>query len=183
MKLDGPFGLSGTLAYFDLTRTNVTTNAPGSLTQTQTGEQNSHGFEADLVWQPTPSLSFLGSFAHIDAKVTRRRESAIHERAHSSEFRANSGRFWGHYAFDGALQGWSSAPASMPPPRKSSSSAATGRRRATSHSTPISPTSTEFHLLDRAARISAIDNIYVQYPYFSGASRRARAELCSPPSP
>jgi len=106
VKLDGPFGLSGTLAYFDLTRTNVPTAASGSLTQTQTGEQSSHGFEADLVWQPTRNLSFLGSYAHIDAKVTRDDNSQyVNSRLVGTPI--DSGRVWGHYAFDGALQGWS----------------------------------------------------------------------------
>lgn len=106
VKLDGPFGLSGTLAYFDLTRTNVPTTAPGALTQTQTGEQNSHGFEADLVFQPTPNLSFLGSFAHIDAKVTQDDNPQLLG-APLAGVPVDSGRFWGNYAFDGVLQGWS----------------------------------------------------------------------------
>jgi iron complex outermembrane receptor protein len=106
VKLDGPFGLSGTLAYFDLTRTNVPTAVSGSLTQRQTGEQNSHGFEADLVWQPTPNLSFLGSYAHIDAKVTSD-ENTQYMNARLAGTPSDSGRFWGHYAFDGELQGWS----------------------------------------------------------------------------
>ena len=43
--------------------------APG--TQVQTGEQQSRGVEADLIWQPSPGLSFLASYAHVVATVTR----------------------------------------------------------------------------------------------------------------
>jgi iron complex outermembrane recepter protein len=106
VKLDGPFGLSGTLTYFDLTRSNVATTAPGALTQTQTGEQNSHGFEADFVWQPTENLSFLGSYAHIDAKVTRD-ENYNFLNAPLTGAPKDSGRLWGNYAFGGELKGWS----------------------------------------------------------------------------
>lgn len=106
VKIDGFFGLSGTLAYFDLTRTNVPTTPPGSLTQRQTGAQHSDGFEADLVWQPTANISFLGSFAHINARVSRDEEPDL-VNARLTGVPRNSGRLWGNYAFDGELKGWS----------------------------------------------------------------------------
>lgn len=106
IKLDGPMGLSGTLAYFDLKRTNVPITPPGSLTQRQSGEWRSSGFEADLIWQPTASLSFLASYAHIDAKVSKDLNPKI-QNAPLNLAPPDSGRLWGNYAFDGFLQGWS----------------------------------------------------------------------------
>lgn len=106
VKIDGLYGLSGTLAYFDLTRTNVPTTPPGGLAQRQTGAQHSDGFEADLVWQPTPNLSFLGSYAHINARVSRDEDIRL-VNSWLTGVPRDSGRLWGNYAFDGALKGWS----------------------------------------------------------------------------
>jgi iron complex outermembrane receptor protein len=166
VKLDGPFGLSGTLAYFDLTRTNVTTNAPGSFTSVQTGEQNSHGFEADLVWQPTPNLSFLGSFAHIDAKVTQD-ENPQFMNARLVGVPSDSGRFWGHYAFDGALQGWSLGAGFY---AASSSLVELGRTWTTPGYITFDANLAYKHesfTFSIAAKNLGDRHYYVQYPYFS----------------
>jgi iron complex outermembrane receptor protein len=106
LKLDGPMGLSGTLAYFDLKRTNVPLTPPGTLTQRQSGEWRSHGFEADLVWQPLSSLSVLASYAHIDAKVSKD-ENPRFQNAPLNLAPPDSGRLWGNYTFDGFFKGWS----------------------------------------------------------------------------
>ncbi|BBU63850.1 ligand-gated channel (plasmid) [Methylosinus sp. C49] len=106
VKLDGLYGLSGTLAYFDLKRTNVPTTALGALTQTQSGEWHSSGFEADLVWQPTAELSILASYAHIDAKISRNANPKL-QNVPLNLAPPDSGRLWGNYAFTGALAGWS----------------------------------------------------------------------------
>ncbi|HEY8260732.1 MAG TPA: TonB-dependent receptor, partial [Methylosinus sp.] len=106
VKLDGFYGLSGSLAYFDLKRTNVPTTTPGTLSQTQAGEWHSSGVEADLVWQPTEALSFLASYAHIDAKISRNANPAL-QNVPLNLAPPDSGRFWGHYAFGGPLAGWS----------------------------------------------------------------------------
>lgn len=106
VKLDGPMGLSGTLAYFDLKRTNVPITPPGTLTQRQSGEWHSSGFEADLVWQPLSNLSFLASYAHIDAKVSKDENPRLRN-ARLNLAPSDSGRLWGNYAFDGFFEGWS----------------------------------------------------------------------------
>ena len=106
VKLDGPMGLSGTLAYFDLTRTNVPVTPTGALTQRQSGEWRSSGVEVDLIWQPTASLSFLASYAHIDAKVSKDLNPRL-QNAPLNLAPRDSGRFWGNYSFDGFLKGWS----------------------------------------------------------------------------
>ncbi|QGM44779.1 TonB-dependent siderophore receptor [Methylocystis heyeri] len=106
VKLDGPWGLAGTLAWFDLKRTNVPTTLSGMVTQYQAGEWHSSGVEADLTWQPTASLSFLASYAHIDAKVSKDLNPAI-QNAPLNLAPHDSGRLWGNYAFDGLFEGWS----------------------------------------------------------------------------
>jgi iron complex outermembrane receptor protein len=111
IKLDGIYGLSGTLAYFDLSRTNVPTTPPGSVTQVQNGEWRSEGFEADLVWQPTDNISFLGSYAHVNAKVSKDDNPQL-VNSRLVGVPNDSGRLWGNYSFDGqvfdgALKGWS----------------------------------------------------------------------------
>ncbi|KAF0135746.1 MAG: iron complex outermembrane recepter protein, partial [Methylocystaceae bacterium] len=102
IKLNGPMGLSGTLDYFDLKRTGVPVTPAGSLTQRQSGEWRSTGFEADLIWQPTTELSVLASYAHIDARVSRDENPRLVNATLNLAPR-DSGRLWGHYAFDGAL--------------------------------------------------------------------------------
>jgi len=111
VKLDGLYGLSGTLAYFDLRRTNVVLTPPGSITQRQSGEWRSSGIEADLVWQPLDNVSVLASYAHVDAKVSRD-ENPLLQNARLNLSPRDSGRLWANYAFDGvilngALKGWS----------------------------------------------------------------------------
>jgi iron complex outermembrane receptor protein len=106
VKLDNLHGLSGTLAWFDLKRTNVATYLPGTFTQVQTGEQHSQGVEADLVWQPTANLSILASYAHIEARVSRD-ENYNMQGARLANYPRNTARLWANYAFDGPLQGLS----------------------------------------------------------------------------
>jgi iron complex outermembrane receptor protein len=106
VKLDNLYGLSGTLAWFDLKRTNVATYLPNTFTQVQTGEQHSQGVEADLVWQPTANLSFLASYAHTEARVSRD-ENYRTQGARLANYPRNTARLWAHYAFDGPLQGFS----------------------------------------------------------------------------
>ncbi|BBU64305.1 ligand-gated channel (plasmid) [Methylosinus sp. C49] len=167
VKLDGLFGLSGTLAYFDLTRTNVPTSASGSVTQTQTGEQNAHGFEADLVWQPTQNLSFLGSFAHTDAKVTRDENLQL-VNARLAGTPIDSGRFWGHYAFDGALQGWSFGAGFY---AASSSRVELGRTWTTPGYITFDADLAykhEYFTFSIAAKNLGDRHYYIQYPYLAG---------------
>lgn len=111
LKLDGPYGLSGTLAYFDLKRSNVPVTPTGSLTQRQSGEWHSSGFEADLIWQPLANFSVLASYAHIDARISKDENPRL-VNARLNLAPRDSGRLWGNYSFDGALfngalTGWS----------------------------------------------------------------------------
>ncbi|HRD78781.1 MAG TPA: TonB-dependent receptor, partial [Hyphomicrobiaceae bacterium] len=60
LKIALPTGLSATLALFEISRLNVATPDPNvPFAQVQTGEQQSRGFDIDLVWQPIAGLSVL----------------------------------------------------------------------------------------------------------------------------
>ncbi len=64
-------GLSGTIAVFDQTRRNVATPDPDDIHYAiQSGAQRARGVEADVIWEPTPAFSLLGTYAYTDAKVT-----------------------------------------------------------------------------------------------------------------
>jgi len=105
VKVDLGFGLSGTMALFDITRQNVATpslTVPGQ--QVQTGEQRSRGFDADLIWQPSPNWSFLASFIWMDPRVTKDNTPVVGN-VLAMVPRA-SGRLWGAYRFtDGPMEG------------------------------------------------------------------------------
>ncbi len=63
-------GLSGTIAAYRITRTNVPTPDPTTFfTSIQTGKQRSEGVELDLIYEPSKAFSLLGSYAYTDAKV------------------------------------------------------------------------------------------------------------------
>lgn len=64
------YGLSGTLSYFTLLRDKV----PSLISVTpyamgQSGEQESKGFELDLIWEPTNNWSVLLNYADINAEL------------------------------------------------------------------------------------------------------------------
>lgn len=105
VKLNLGFGLSGTLALFEIHRRNVATTPTGSFTQVQTGEQRSRGFEADLLWQPDAHWAVTASYAHLDAEVSKDGNAALVGKALVGVPR-DSARMWVQYRFlDGALDG------------------------------------------------------------------------------
>jgi iron complex outermembrane receptor protein len=55
-------GISATLAWFDLTRTNVPTNDNNGYTY-QVGKQNSKGLDLNLAWKANKSLTVLGGLS------------------------------------------------------------------------------------------------------------------------
>jgi iron complex outermembrane receptor protein len=71
IKADINDQLSATLAFYDLTRTNVTTTDPdNSNFSVQTGEQNSQGIELDISGEILPGWNIIAGYAYTDAKVT-----------------------------------------------------------------------------------------------------------------
>ena len=98
LKLGLDFGLSGTLALFDLKRNNVSTPDPlDPFRSVQTGEQKVRGFEADLIWQPTRNWSLLASYAYLDSELTKDNFFQVGNQLVGVP--KNSGRLWGRYAF------------------------------------------------------------------------------------
>ena len=66
--LDGK--LFATLAYFDISKQNVSVTDPTNpLFSIATGEQRSRGLEFDISGEPAPGLKLVGSYAYTDAKV------------------------------------------------------------------------------------------------------------------
>ena len=67
--LNGRFIAS--LAYFDITKQNVSTPDPDFPTfAIATGEQRSQGIEVDLIGELTPSWNLIANYAYTDARIT-----------------------------------------------------------------------------------------------------------------
>ncbi|MGE3247804.1 MAG: TonB-dependent siderophore receptor [Beijerinckiaceae bacterium] len=91
--------LTATFSVFDLARKNTVAPDPANpFGSVQTGQQRSRGFEADVIWQPNTNWSFLASYAHVDAKVTRDTNPLLLG-APLTGVPQNSGRLWAHYKF------------------------------------------------------------------------------------
>lgn len=105
VKLNTDFGLSATLAAFEVKRANVPVTF--GFASVQTGEQRSRGFEADAVYQPNANWSFLGSYAHTDTTVLKDTTAALVGQTLPGVPR-NSGRLWANYRITtGDLKGLS----------------------------------------------------------------------------
>jgi iron complex outermembrane recepter protein len=64
--------LSGTLAFFNITKQNVGVEDPNvPFTYVATGEQRSRGVDFDLTGEILPGWNILASYAYIDAEVTK----------------------------------------------------------------------------------------------------------------
>lgn len=71
VKADLSDRLSTTLAFYDLTRSNVLTEDPDNPGfQIQTGEQNSRGVELSLTGEILPGWSIFTGYAYTDARIT-----------------------------------------------------------------------------------------------------------------
>ncbi|NJR69832.1 MAG: TonB-dependent siderophore receptor [Synechococcales cyanobacterium CRU_2_2] len=64
--------LSSTLAFYNLKRSNVTTQDPDNPGfQLQVGEQQSRGFEFDLAGEIIPGWSLIGTYTYTDTEITK----------------------------------------------------------------------------------------------------------------
>ncbi|BAY73744.1 ferrichrome iron receptor [Nostoc linckia NIES-25] len=71
VKADLNNQLSATLAFYDLTRTNVLVDDPVNPGfQIQTGEQQSQGIELSIAGQILPGWNIFAGYAYIDARIT-----------------------------------------------------------------------------------------------------------------
>ncbi|MEO0499810.1 MAG: TonB-dependent siderophore receptor [Pseudomonadota bacterium] len=98
-------GLTGTIAAYDIERTNVPTPDPTTFfTSIQTGRQRSQGVEADLIWEPTAAISLLATYAYTDAEV--REDTLIPVGDGLPRVPEHQGRFAARYrVLDGPLLG------------------------------------------------------------------------------
>jgi iron complex outermembrane recepter protein len=98
IKLNTDFGLSATLAAFEVRRKNVPVADPATFgfTSIQSSEQRSRGFEADLVYQPNANWSFLANYAYTDTEVKKDTTVANVGQPLPGVPR-NAGRLWANY--------------------------------------------------------------------------------------
>ena len=102
VKLDFGFGLSGTLAVFQIELENVPVTDTATFLSVADGKQRSRGFDADLVWAATPELSFLASYAYIDAEFTKDAPTFSGTIPKGNELPGvpkHAGRLWASYSF------------------------------------------------------------------------------------
>ena len=100
--------LLATLAYYDLTRSNIATQDPDPANQgfqVQVGEQRSTGFEFDLVGEILPGWNIIASYAYTDARVTE--DTIFEEGVQLVNAPRNAASLWTTYQFQsGALDGF-----------------------------------------------------------------------------
>jgi iron complex outermembrane recepter protein len=89
--------LNSTLAFFDLTKQNVSTSVPGTIFSRAIGEVNSQGVELDISGQLTKNLSIIGSYAYTDARITKDLSGTEGNRLASVP--RNSGSLWAKWEF------------------------------------------------------------------------------------
>ncbi|VEP12975.1 hypothetical protein H1P_1740020 [Hyella patelloides LEGE 07179] len=97
--------LSATLALYDLTRSNVTTEDPDNPNfDIQTGEQNSQGIELSVAGEILPGWNITAGYAYTDAKITENNNFESGNRLNNAPENAIS--LWTSYEIQrGSLQG------------------------------------------------------------------------------
>ncbi|RUR74835.1 TonB-dependent siderophore receptor [Chlorogloeopsis fritschii PCC 9212] len=105
IKADLTSKLSTTLAFYDLTRSNVTTTDPNNPDfSVQTGEQNSRGIELDISGEILPGWNIIAGYAYTDARVTKDNNIPVGNRLFAAP--EHSFNLWTTYRIQkGDLQG------------------------------------------------------------------------------
>ncbi|MBW4509446.1 MAG: TonB-dependent siderophore receptor [Scytonematopsis contorta HA4267-MV1] len=105
IKADLTNKLSTTLAFYDLTRSNVTTTDPNNPNfSVQTGEQRSQGIELDINGEILPGWNIIAGYAYTDAKVKKDNDIPVGNRLYSAP--EHSFNLWTTYRIQkGDLQG------------------------------------------------------------------------------
>jgi iron complex outermembrane recepter protein len=105
VKADINERLSATLAFYDLTRSNVTTIDPDNpLFSIQTGEQKSRGIELNFAGEILPGWNIIAGYAYTDARITKDNSLPIDNRLNNVP--EHSVNLWTSYEFQkGNLQG------------------------------------------------------------------------------
>jgi iron complex outermembrane receptor protein len=98
LKFELAGGLTGTLAVFDIERTDVPVT-DFNLVPVGTSSERSRGFEADVLWQPDANWKILGAYAFVDTELLEANRVAPPgvRRVGVPE---HTGRLWVNYAFD-----------------------------------------------------------------------------------
>lgn len=92
--LDGR--LSGTLAFFDLTKDNLLTPDPSNPTfSIPIGQARAQGMEIDITGQLTDKLSLIASYAYTDTEITKDNSGNQGNRLPNAPY--NSGSLWAKY--------------------------------------------------------------------------------------
>ena len=104
LKLNLPYGLSGTVALFELERTGVPVTL--GLVTSPIGETRSRGIEADILWQPGNHYQILANYAHVDSTITKNLSATFVAGNSMNIIPQDSGRFWVNYKFGGQWDGW-----------------------------------------------------------------------------
>ncbi|MBR8836533.1 MAG: TonB-dependent receptor [Stigonema ocellatum SAG 48.90 = DSM 106950] len=105
VKADLNNRLSGTLAFYDLTRTNVVVPTPNPLLSLQTGEQRSRGVELSLAGEILPGWNIIAGYAYTDAEITK--DTTFPVGNILSNVPKHSFNLWTTYEFQrGPLQGF-----------------------------------------------------------------------------
>ncbi|PSN76980.1 TonB-dependent siderophore receptor, partial [filamentous cyanobacterium CCP4] len=105
VKADITDNLSATLAFFDITKSNVlTTDLDNPDFSIQVGEQQSQGFEFTVAGEILPGWNIIGGYAYTDARVTN--DNSIPEGDFLSNVPRNSVNLWTTYEIqEGNLEG------------------------------------------------------------------------------
>ena len=108
VKADLNDQLSATLAFYDLTRSNVLTADPDNPNfSIQVGEQRSRGVDLTLGGEILPGWSIIAGYAYIDAEVTATEDNSLPVGSGLGNVPQNSFNLWTKYEFQsGALQGF-----------------------------------------------------------------------------
>jgi len=94
--------LTGTIAVFDIDRSNIPTAVGGFVAELT--DQNARGFETDFIWQPNRNWQVLANYGYVDAEIS----SGASKGMKLVEVPAHSGRVWVNYQFEpDVLKGWS----------------------------------------------------------------------------
>jgi iron complex outermembrane recepter protein len=106
VKADLNNRLSATLAFYDLTRSNVLTADPTDPNfSIQTGEQRSRGIELNLAGELLPGWNIFAGYSYMDARITKDNTFPIDNRVLNAP--ENSFNLWTTYEIQrGLLQGF-----------------------------------------------------------------------------
>ncbi|MEH2071678.1 MAG: TonB-dependent siderophore receptor [Nostoc sp.] len=106
VKADLSSRLAATLAFYDLTRTNLPTPDPNNpLLSILVGEQRSRGIEFDISGEILPGWNVIAGYAYTDAEVTKDNTPIVGNQINNIP--KNSFNLWTTYEIQsGALQGF-----------------------------------------------------------------------------